>query len=126
MLWWRARAVRRDAPVTSVPAGEDERDAVAAGRAALDELAGDPRRAVVGCYAAMESALASAGSGRRSAESPEEFLARAIAERRLPAEPGHRLTRVFLAARYSSAPVTAAVVAAAREALNSIDAGVRS
>jgi hypothetical protein len=126
MLWWRARAVRRDAPVTSVPAGDDELGAIAAGRTALDEVAGDPREAVVACYAAMEAALSSAGSGRHSAESPEEFLARAVAEGWLPAEPGRRLTRVFLAARYSSAPVTAADVAAGREALRSIDAGVRS
>jgi hypothetical protein len=33
---------------------------------------------------------------------------------------------LFLAARYSSAPVTAADVAAGREALSRIDAGVRS
>jgi Domain of unknown function (DUF4129) len=126
MLWWRARAARRG---TSTPAAldrDDGLDAIAAGRAALDEPVGDPRAAVVACYAAMEATLNSAGSGRRPAESPEEFLARTVAEGRLPAEPGRRLTRLFLAARYSSAPVTAADVAAGREALSRIDAGVRS
>ncbi|HZY27141.1 MAG TPA: DUF4129 domain-containing protein [Jiangellaceae bacterium] len=126
MLWWRARAARRG---TSTPAAldrDDGLDAIAAGRAALDEPVGGPRVAVVACYAAMEATLNSAGSGRRPAESPEEFLARTVAEGRLPAEPGRRLTRLFLAARYSSAPVTAADVAAGREALSRIDAGVRS
>jgi Domain of unknown function (DUF4129) len=126
ILWWRARAARRDASTSAALDQDDGLDAIAAGRAALDEPADDPRATVVACYAAMEATLMSAGSGRRPAESPEEFLARTVAEGRLPAEPGRRLTRVFLAARYSSAPVTAADVAAGREALSRIDAGVRS
>ena len=125
LLWWRARAIRSDASTPAALGGYDGRDAIAAGRAALDDLSGDPRAAVVACYAAMEAALASAGAALRPAESPEELLARAVAEGRLPAEPGRRLTRLFLAARYSSAPVTRADVAAGREALNSIDAEVR-
>ncbi|MGH3480133.1 MAG: DUF4129 domain-containing protein [Nocardioidaceae bacterium] len=126
ILWWRARAARRDASMSAALDQDDGLDAIAAGRAALDEPTSDPRATVVACYAAMEATLMSAGSGRRPAESPEEFLARTVAEGRLPAEPGRRLTRLFLAARYSSAPVTAADVAAGREALSRIDAGVRS
>jgi hypothetical protein len=125
ILVWRARTARHDAPATETPA-DDVRDALAAGRAALDDPTGDPRAAVVACYAAMEASLAAAGSGRRPAESPEELLARAVAEERLPAEPGRRLTRLFLAARYSSGAVTADDVTAGRDALQSIDAGVRS
>lgn len=124
ILVWRARAARHDAPAPETPV-DDVRDVIAAGRAALDDPIGDPRAAVVACYAAMEASLAAAGSGRRPAESPEELLARAVAEKRLPAEPGRRLTRLFLAARYSSAAVTADDVIAGRDALQSIDAGVR-
>jgi Domain of unknown function (DUF4129) len=126
LLWWRARTAHGDAFTSAALDQDDGLDAIAAGRAALDEPADDPRATVVACYAAMEATLMSAGSGRRPAESPEEFLARTVAEGRLPAEPGRRLTRLFLAARYSSAPVTAADVAAGREALSRIDAGVRS
>jgi Domain of unknown function (DUF4129) len=126
ILWWRARAARRDPSMSAALDGDDGLDTIAAGRAALDDPIGDPRAAVVACYAAMEATLSSAGSGRRPAESPEEFLARTVAEGRLPAEPGRRLTRLFLAARYSSAPVTAADVAAGQDALSRIDAGVRS
>jgi len=126
ILWWRVRTARHDASTSAALDGDDGLDAIAAGRAALDDPVGDPRAAVVACYAAMEATLTSAGSGRRPAESPEEFLARTVTEGRLPAEPGRRLTRVFLAARYSSAPVTAADVAAGREALSHIEAGVRS
>ncbi|MGH8824985.1 MAG: DUF4129 domain-containing protein [Jiangellaceae bacterium] len=126
LVWWRVRAVRLDTPTSAPLDGADDLDAITAGRAALDDPVGDPRGAVVACYAAMEAALASAGAGRRPAESPEELLARTVAEGRLPAEPGRRLTRLFLAARYSSAPVTAADVAAGREALSRIDTGVRS
>ncbi|HEX6577609.1 MAG TPA: DUF4129 domain-containing protein [Jiangellaceae bacterium] len=126
ILWWRIRAPRRTTSASAAFEGDDGLEAIRAGRVALGDPVDDPRMAVVACYAAMEAALASTGSGRRPAESPEELLARAVAEGRLPAEPGRRLTRVFLAARYSSAPVTAADVAAGREALSGIDAGVRS
>jgi hypothetical protein len=81
--------------------------------------------AVVDCYAAMEEVLAASGTSPRRAESPEELLERAIAEGRLAAGPGRRLTDLFLVARYSSAPVTTDDVAAGRAALSSIEPGVR-
>jgi Domain of unknown function (DUF4129) len=125
VLWWRRHRVR--GPVGVVTDGDGDRDAavIRAGQAVLDERGDEPRAAVVGCYAAMEGVLAETGSPRGPAETPQELLHRAMTEGRLAAEPGHRLTELFLTARYSSAEVSAADVAAAREALSSIATGVR-
>jgi len=123
VLWWRAHAVRgRRHPTADFDVDRD-RAAARAGRAVLDQHGDDPRAAVVGCYAAMEDELAAAGSARGRAETPLELLERAVAEGRLGPDPGRRLTELFLLARYSSAPVAAADVAAARQALRTIDAG---
>jgi hypothetical protein len=124
VLWWRRHVVREPVrPEHGVDSDRDS-DAIRAGRAVLEQVRDDPRSAVVGCYAAMEEALADTGGPRGRAETPEELLQRAIIEGRLAAEPGRRLTELFLTARYSSASVTSADVTAAREALGSIDAGV--
>jgi Domain of unknown function (DUF4129) len=122
LLWWR-RHVGRE-PVGAAADAERDRDtdAVRAGRAVLDQAWSEPRAAVVACYAAMEDVLAATGSARGHAETPEELLQRAIVEGRLAPEPGRRLTELFLTARYSSASVSSADVAAAREALGSIEA----
>ena len=126
VMWWRRHGIRG---TEAVAIGDADRDqdaaAIRAGRAVLDERWDEPRAAVVGCYAAMESALAEAGTSRGRAETPEELLHRAMTAGRLAGEPGRRLTELFLTARYSSAEVTAADVADAREALSSIAAGVR-
>ena len=123
-LLWRARAPRAEPePPTTVDHDHDTA-AVRAATAALDERPDDPRGAVVACYAAMEEALASAGTSRRGAETPEELLARAVADGRLSAGPGRQLTELFLVARYSSAPVTEDNVSACRAALRRIDVAV--
>ena len=73
LLWWRARAIRSDASTPAALGGDDGRDAIAAGRAALDDLSGgDPELRVVAGYAAMAAATspASAGAALRPAESP--------------------------------------------------------
>jgi hypothetical protein len=123
-LVWRAQASRAEpvAPTTTEP--DREVAALRAAGAALDEQPTDPRAAVVACYAAMEDVLASAGTARRRAETPEELLARAVSDGRLPAEPGRLLTELFLIARFSSAPITDADVTACRDALLAIDAEV--
>lgn len=121
VMWWRRHAA---------PAANPRRDrsdigtdsaAARAGRVVLDRQWDDPRAAVVGCYAAMESVLADAGSARRRAETPEELLDRTVAEGRLAPGPGKRLTELFLTARYSSAVVTSGDVAAARQALRTVE-----
>lgn len=124
-LWWRVRAASGDRVEPAATGPDDEAAAVAAARAALEDRSTDPRAAVVNCYAAMEHALASSGAARGHAESPEELLARAVAQGRLPAEPGRRLTDLFLVARYSSRPITDGDVAEGRAALRHIDARVR-
>lgn len=124
-LWLRARSARARVDPLATTDPDREAAAIRAAHAALADQSGDPRAAVVRCYAAMEEVLASAGASRRRAESPEELLARAVADGRLPAEPGRRLTDLFLVARFSSAPVTDDDVAAGRAALRGIDPGVR-
>jgi hypothetical protein len=123
VLWFRRHLVRERGRVASSADIDDDSVAVRAGRAVLDREWDDPREAVVSCYAAMEEVLAESGNARGRAETPEELLQRAISDGRLAPTPGHRLTELFLAARYSSATVTNADVAAAREALHSIEPG---
>jgi hypothetical protein len=123
-LVWRARLIRAEQEPRTTVDHDHESAAVRAATAALDERPSDPRGAVVACYAAMEDALASAGTSRRGAETPEELLARAIADGRLSAGPGRQLTELFLVARYSSAPVTEHDVEACRSALRLIDVAV--
>ncbi|MBD0292941.1 MAG: DUF4129 domain-containing protein [Jiangellaceae bacterium] len=122
LLWWRARSGRlAGGPLP--PAGDVTAAAIHAGRAAFDQPGDDPRDAVVACYAAMEDALAASGAPRGIAESPQELLARATAEGRVPAAPARRLTDLFLLARYSTAPISDDDVAAGRAALQAIDRG---
>jgi hypothetical protein len=123
VLWWRRHLLRGQARAHT-GAGDHGAKAVQAGRIVLDSLGDDPRVAVVGCYAAMEEILAETGDPRGRAETPEELLQRAITEGRLDPQPGRRLTELFLTARYSTATVTPADVAVARETLDSIDLGV--
>lgn len=67
----------------------------------------DPRAAIIACYAAMERVLADGGVRRLAAETPGELLARAAVLNRAP-EAAARLTALFLEARYSSHPMSAA------------------
>ena len=124
VLWWRRHSIGDGVAIRDADRDQDAA-AIRAGRTVLDERWDEPRAAVVGCYAAMENALAEAGTSRGRAETPEELLDRAMTAGRLAAEPGRRLTELFLTARYSSAEVTPADVADAHAALSSIAAGVR-
>ena len=125
MLWWRRRVEPAAGP-QAIGGEDNDRAAAQAGRVALDRQWDDPRSAVVGCYAAMEEVLQAAGGARRRAETPEELLHRAVTEGHLAPGPGRALTDLFLTARYSSAPVTSADVAVARQALRTVATGVPS
>jgi hypothetical protein len=125
VLWWRSRLDHGPVPAATNADLDRDAEAARAGRVALDGVWDEPRAAVVGCYVAMEQVLAQTGDPRGSAETPEELLHRAIEAGKLAAEPGRRLTELFLTARYSSAAVTPADVTAARDALDSIEGGVR-
>jgi Domain of unknown function (DUF4129) len=99
-LWLRQRrraaATSHDRPAAPSPLA----DAVAAGTAALGATAG-AREAIIACYAAMEASLATAGSPRRAADTPEELLSRAEGEGIIRTPAARRLTALFREARFS-------------------------
>lgn len=109
-------------PVTAGSGVEDEAlaDALLAGRHALG--GDDARAAIIACYAAMEQSLARAGVARESADSPADLLRRATA-RDLPGlgvQDTETLTDLFREARFSSHPMAAEHLNAARQALDSV------
>lgn len=124
LVWWRSRLASMAA--ASVGRGEDEEPdaaelaavdlAVRAGQAALS-AEGGPRAAVVACYAAMEAQLASSGTARGHAETPEELLARTSAAGLVSPGPAATLTRLFGEARFSSHPLGSGERTDAEEAL---------
>jgi Domain of unknown function (DUF4129) len=79
--------------------------AVAAGTEALHGGT-DPRAAIVNCYAAMERALAEAGSPPSAADTPAEVLDRATADGLALPSAAATLTSLFRQARYGTRPMT--------------------
>ncbi|MFI0898285.1 DUF4129 domain-containing protein [Streptomyces sp. NPDC020983] len=79
-------------------------DAVDSGRRALLGD-GDPRAAVIACYAAMERSLAGSGVARRASDSPQDLLERAAGRGLLGGPHAADLTALFREARYSSHPM---------------------
>jgi Domain of unknown function (DUF4129) len=69
----------------------------------LDDLRADPdlRHAIIAAYARMERALAAAGTARRPAETPLEYLERVLLSLDASAEAVRRLTDLFEWARFS-------------------------
>jgi len=100
-------------------------DAIAAGSRAL-AYQGDAREAVIACYAAMEQALSADGHGRRSADTPEDFLQRVTGARLIPAAPARRLTELFREARFSRHAIAESKREEAREALEAISEHLRA
>ncbi|MER5641277.1 DUF4129 domain-containing protein [Kitasatospora sp. NPDC002227] len=82
----------------------------------------DVRAAVIACYAAMEHSLAESGLPGRASDSPSDLLARAAADGLLTGEPPQRLAELFREARYSSHPMAAHHLDAARAGLDAIAA----
>jgi hypothetical protein len=82
-------------------------DSLAAGSAALN-AGGEPRAAIIACYAAMERGFAAAGSAPAVADTPAEVLARATRAGLVRPEPAETLTGMFRRARYSTYPMTSA------------------
>jgi hypothetical protein len=91
-------------------------DSVAAGRDALG-AGGEPRAAIIACYAAMERGFAAAGSAPAVADTPAEVLARATRAGLVRPEPAETLTGMFRRARYSTHPMTSADSLLAADAL---------
>ena len=91
-------------------------DSLAAGSDALT-AGGEPRAAIIACYAAMERGFAAAGSAPAVADTPAEVLARATRAGLVRAEPAETLTGLFRRARYSTYPLTRADSRVAADAL---------
>jgi Domain of unknown function (DUF4129) len=97
--------------------------AVAAGTEALHRDT-DPRTAIVNCYAAMERALAEAGSPPLAADTPAEVLDRAAAGGLALPAAAATLTGLFREARYGTRPMTEEDRAAALGALAALRASL--
>jgi len=117
-LWLRYRR-RAGAAPPDRPAPSPLADAVAAGTAALGATAG-AREAIIACYAAMEASLATAGSPRRAADTPEELLVRAEGDGIIRTPAARRLTALFREARFSPHRLADAQRQAALAALGDI------
>jgi hypothetical protein len=98
--WWRHRRTPVSPGLLASEPDSPLAVAVRAGSAALDTVI-DARRAIVSCYAAMEDALATAGSPRRAADTPEELLGRAHRDGILRTPAASQLTELFREARFS-------------------------
>ena len=91
-------------------------DSLTAGSDALS-AGGEPRAAIIACYAAMERGFAAAGSAPAVADTPAEVLARATRAGLVRPEPAETLTGMFRRARYSTYPMTSADSRVAADAL---------
>jgi Domain of unknown function (DUF4129) len=89
---------------------------LAAGSDALTS-GGEPREAIIACYAAMERGFAAAGSPPAAADTPAEVLVRATRSGLVRRDPAEALTGLFRRARYSTHPMTSADSTAAATAL---------
>ncbi len=98
---------------------------IEAGRRALQSF-DDAQAAIIACYVAMEASLASAGTAREAAETPDELLARAVGSGLLHGTAAGRLTALFYEARYSSHALPAAARDEAVRALDAISAELAS
>jgi hypothetical protein len=96
-------ARRRRAPV---PADEEEA-VIQALDESLDDLRRerDVRRAIIACYARMERALERAGSARRPAEAPFEYLVRVLERITANGPAARALTDLFERAKFSDEPM---------------------
>ena len=97
---------------------------VAAGSAALS-AGGEPRAAIIACYAAMERGFAAAGSAPAVADTPAEVLARATRAGLVRSEPAETLTGLFRRARYSTHPMTGTDSLLAADALTEMRTDLR-
>ncbi len=124
---------RSTPPSAGVAAGQEAQEAqervlvanlhaaVAEGRTAV--ASGDPRRdSIIGCYDAMERALARSGARRSVAETPTDLLDRAVAAGLIRSDAALVLTDLFRLARFSDRPLPPDATESAAQALDQLDA----
>jgi Domain of unknown function (DUF4129) len=123
----RTRPGRLGGYADEPPADEqdDLRKAIDSGLRALHAV-DDARAAIIACYVAMEASLASAGTARTVAETPDELLSRAAAAGLVRGPAATSLTRLFYEARFSTHPLAIDAKDAARQALDTISAELAS
>ncbi|MFI0482877.1 DUF4129 domain-containing protein [Actinomadura sp. 9N215] len=126
VAWTVVRRRLSRLPVPAAPPPPDGfEEAAAAGSRALRST-GDPRAAVIACYAAMEGVLAEAGAAPLDSDTPAEVLARASGSGLDGLDAATALTALFTEARYSVHPVTERHRAEALAALESLRARSRA
>lgn len=88
----------------------------------IDELAAgdDPRLAIQGAYAAVETGFGKRELERKPAETPAQYLHRALGRNGAVAAPLERLTSLFETARYSTHDIDESMRTDAIEALSEI------
>lgn len=100
-----ARAARSRVPFMPEAVAQDYEpalgQALSEGQRAFVQL-DDARAAIIGCYVAMEQALAKAGTERSVAGTPDELLDKAVRSLLVDRVPAARLTALFYEARFSS------------------------
>lgn len=95
--------------------------AVRSALSSVDDAAGDPRSAIIRCYAVLERALVDTpGAEPEPADTPSDVLSRAADAGHIRTESGRRLVDLFTEARYSSHPMTDDDVATAAATLRMI------
>jgi hypothetical protein len=128
VILMRRRRPGHDAEPPEASVAEGQRgglqDAVSSGRRALASL-DDARAAIIACYAAMERSLAAAGADQEAADTPDEFLGRAVAAGLVRGTAARELTGLFYEARFSAHELTPAQRDAARQALEQLAADLR-
>jgi hypothetical protein len=110
-----------DAPREPEPEAEPEQVRRGLDRAA-EELVQprEPRDAIERAWVGLEEGAADSGVRRLPAETPAEFATRVVARVAADRDAAARLLSLYLRARFGSAPVTAADVEAARDAVQAL------
>lgn len=85
----------------------------------------EPRDAIERAWLGLEEGAADSGVHRLAAETPGEFVGRVVARVASDKDAARDLLDLYLRARFSDAPVTAADVAKAREAIEALRASWR-
>lgn len=135
VVWWlirdsvrvRLRTLSAVTPSTPAPrpAGDDVHAAVQAGIDALDDGAGDPRRAVIACWLRLEAAAAAAGTARGPGDTPADLVHRMLATHRVDAAVLDRFAALYREARYAPHVVDETMRAEARASLHRLAGDLR-